>query len=133
MNKIHKILLILSIFLLIAGCSQNKEIVLPNSEDIEKIEITNNKDNRKLEIFDEEKVDELIKSLINKGKYVNKESVNDQPTNIDEYHIISFYYKEKKENPSIIYLYKNGGKYYMEQPYQGIWKIDEEIYEKINS
>ncbi|MDK7355941.1 DUF5301 domain-containing protein [Peptoniphilus harei] len=35
-----------------------------------------------------------------------KESVNDQPTNINDYLIVKFHHKNAEESPSVAYLYK---------------------------
>ena len=66
------------------------------------------------------------------SKGTNEESVNDQPTNVEEYITIKFHHKISEDNPSIVYLYDKKGNYYLEQPYSGIWKLKDEVYDEIN-
>lgn len=43
-----------------------------------------------------------------------KESVNDQPTNIDDYIIVKFHHKNEEGSSSIVYLYKDKNSRYVE-------------------
>ena len=60
-----------------------------------------------------------------------------KPTNIEKYLKVSFYHKEAKNSPSIMYIYKSRDyteeKYfYFEQPYTGVFKIKKDKLKNIN-
>ncbi|MEG0021128.1 MAG: DUF5301 domain-containing protein, partial [Oscillospiraceae bacterium] len=57
------------------------------------------------------------------------ESVNDTPTNIDDY--IKLEFSHYTEGSSVAYVYKIKNRYYIEQPYVGIWEITKEPYNKV--
>lgn len=62
-----------------------------------------------------------------------KESVNGQPTNINDYIIVKFHHKNEEGSLSIAYLYKDKNNSYVEQTYSGIWKLKEETFDRISS
>lgn len=74
--------------------------------------------------------EEFFKLLENVENYKGS-SVNETPVNIDNYHtfVIGDAGKEKYLH---LYTKKNiGRKYYIEIPYEGIWEIDQNLYEKL--
>lgn len=74
--------------------------------------------------------EEFFKILENVDNY-KKDSVNEIPVNIDKYHTIVIK-NDAKEKHLYLYTKKNiVGKYYIEMPYEGIWEIDENLYEKL--
>ena len=77
-----------------------------------------------------ENKEEFFKILENVDNYKGS-SVNETPVNIDKYH--TFVIKnDDKEKHLHLYTKKNiVGKYYIEIPYEGIWEIDENLYEKL--
>ena len=113
-------------------CDSNKEIVLPKAEEVKEIEIMKNTSEDRLKI---ESQDEIFSFIAEIKEYTNdtgKESVNDQPTNINDYLIVKFHHKNAEDSPSVAYLYKDKNSSYIEQPYFGIWKLREEIFDKIS-
>ncbi|MBM7854183.1 hypothetical protein JOC37_000555 [Desulfohalotomaculum tongense] len=62
--------------------------------------------------------------LLNSGKRINKESINDTP-NVEDYQII-------KVDGEVYYIYIKEDKYYLEKPYQFIDEITEETYNNIS-
>ena len=62
-------------------------------------------------------------------KTTNVESVNDNPSNPDILYLIKF--NNSNDESKSAYVYKKGNKYYIEQPYNGIYKITEEEYKTI--
>lgn len=56
------------------------------------------------------------------------ESVNDSPTNADEYITIRI---NDTTGTKVIYVYEKDNNYYLEQPYNGIYQIDGNIYQSI--
>ena len=73
---------------------------------------------------DESKISSLIKDIEEKSSY-SKESVNDNPDNVD--------YIKVKMDTKTYYLYKRNGKTYIEEPYNGIWKIPSDLYKTIKN
>ena len=114
-------------------CDSNKEIVLPKAEEVKEIEIMKNTSEDRLKI---ESQDEIFSFIAEIKEYTNdtgKESVNDQPTNINDYIIVKFHHKNEEGSSSITYLYKDKNNSYVEQPYSGIWKLREETFDRISS
>ena len=73
-------------------------------------------------------IDEIITDLSN-SEPTTKESVQDVPQS-ESYIRIDFQYKT---GTSTIYAYEDNGTYYVEQPYQGIYEIDSQLFEKLES
>lgn len=71
---------------------------------------------------DERKISSLIKDIEEKSSY-SKESVNDNPNGVD--------YIKVKMDTKTYYIYERNGKTYIEEPYNGIWKIPSDLYKSI--
>ena len=71
---------------------------------------------------DESKISLLIKDIEEKSSY-SKESVNDTPNDVD--------YIKVKMDTKMYYVYERHGKTYIEEPYNGIWKIPSDLYKSI--
>ena len=85
-----------------------------------------------LKIENQDEIAGIIAEIEENTKDTGKESVNDQPTNINDYLIVKFHHKNAEGSPSIVYLYKDKNSRYVEQPYSGIWKLREETFDKIS-
>lgn len=68
------------------------------------------------------KISSLIKNIEEKSSY-SKESVNDNPNSVD--------YIKVKMDTKTYYVYERNGKTYIEEPYNGIWKIPSDLYKSI--
>ena len=68
-----------------------------------------------------------VVSKMGDAKPTRKESVQDVPK-VDNYIKVDF--KVKKENFTV-FAYEEKGKYYIERPYQGIYEIDDNLYQKL--
>ena len=86
-----------------------------------------------LKIDNQDEISSIISEIKDNTNDTGKESVNDQPTNINDYLILNFHHKNAEESPSVAYLYKNKNSSYVEQPYSGIWKLKEETFDRISS
>ena len=123
MKKYLLICLICS--LLLVGCSKTASpIRLPDLNNISSINIS----------FEENKIHHTNKTWINdvileikNAKATRKESVQDEPK-VEEYIKIDIKYSG---NTSTLFAYENKKKYYIEQPYQGIYEIDDNLYQKL--
>ena len=54
------------------------------------------------------------------------ESIDDVPANPDLLYLVKF--KNTSENYKSAYIYKKGNKYYIQQPYNGIYQITKDEY-----
>ena len=112
------------------ACSKDKEYILNigKLEEISSITIDTlaQEDNIK-EFSDKNSINEIYN--IFSEKTTNIESVNDNPSNPDILYLIKF--KNSNDESKSAYVYKKGNKYYVEQPYNGIYKITEEEYKTI--
>nr|WP_297574967.1 DUF5301 domain-containing protein [uncultured Peptostreptococcus sp.] len=131
LKKYIRIVLVLSCILALTACGNKKEIVLPEAKNITEIKIMDNASETANKIIDEKEISKLISDIKNNSKGTNAKSVNDQPTNIENYIIVKFYHKGEEKSPSVAYLYQKNGNSYVEQPYQGIWDLKEEIFNNI--
>ena len=133
MKKCFGIIVASICLLSFTACVSNKKIALPAPENLTRIEISENTSESVKKLTDKEEISKLIYEIKNHSKSTNMESINDQPTDIDHYIIIKCYHKNTEENPSIAYLYKKKGSHYIEQPYAGIWKLENEIAQTIDA
>lgn len=134
MKKYLGIALVLITILSLTACgSSNKKINLPKAEEIKEIEIMKNNSENSLKIDNQDEISSIISEIKDNTNDTGKESVNDQPTNINDYLILNFHHKNAEGSPSVAYLYKNKNSSYVEQPYSGIWKLKEETFDRISS
>ena len=132
MKKHLGIALVLITILSLTACEDKKKINLPKAEEIKEIEIMKNTSEDRLKIENQDEIAGIIAEIEENTKDTGRESVNDQPTNIDDYLVIKFHHKNAEDSPSVAYLYKDKNNSYVEQPYQGIWKLREEVFDKIS-
>ena len=81
-------------------------------------------------IIKREEVSKLIDEIQGQSRSTTLESLNDQPTNVENYVIIKSTY-QNEENDSVVYLYTMKEKQYIEQPYVGIWEVGPDIVNRI--
>ncbi|MFT4451231.1 DUF5301 domain-containing protein [Parvimonas sp. G1425] len=132
---------IFMIFLLLLSSCGNQKISLPKSKDLEYIKVieVDKKTKNEKEVIKIEKDDDIKNFIdtVSSATKTKKESISDEPTNIDKYFKVSFYHKEAKNSPSIMYIYKfndysEDKYYYFEQPYTGVFRIKKDKVNKIN-
>ena len=70
--------------------------------------------------LNQDKISSLIKDIEEKSSY-SKESVN----NVD--------YIKVKMDTETYYVYERNGKTYIEEPYNGVWKIPSDLYKTIKN
>lgn len=113
----------MSLSLILSSCVKKADpIVLPSTDEIIAVEIVSGNE----DIIQTDKV--WIKSFvqkINEAKPTSKESIQDVPTK-PEYIRVDFVSDGKI---SSIFVYKENSKYYIEQPYKGIYETDDTIQE----
>ncbi len=129
---VGSVLLILALYLSACGFQEAKTLLLPKSDKIEKMELSlHYKDVMVNKIAINSSPVEFVESLIRDARPTRRKSVNEQPTNVDRHISIQLFHSEDLNNPVVIHLYANNGDYYLEQPYQGIWKVSEKLYQDI--
>jgi hypothetical protein len=97
---------------------------IPKSFD--SIEIING--NRSKQISDEIQQQDIINYLKGNNRKTKKTSVNDYPYKAEEVIKINI---KKEENIYTIYIYKSNNKFYIEPPYNGVYKISDKEYDLI--
>ena len=134
MKKYLGIALVLITILSLTACGRSdKKINLPKAEEIKEIEMMKNISEERLKIENQEEISGIIADIEENTNDTGRESVNDQPTNIDDYLIIKFHHENTEDSPSVAYLYKDKNSSYIEQPYSGIWRLREETFDRISN
>ena len=99
-------------------------ITLPQIDDITSVDITVGEN--KVNHTDKAWISEII-SDISSSEPTSKESIQDTPQ-VENYIKIDFQFKT---GTSILYVYEDSSKYYIEQPYQGIYKTDSQLFKRL--
>ena len=134
MKKFIIILLSCMVVIVSAGCGTKniKTPDLPDKDKVTSIEISNS-DNKNGVIINRgivsNKIITNIKKAIKESDGKGDESTDDVPKNVDKFFIVSIF--SDKEKPDVFCFYEKKGNKYMESPYNGIWEISDETYNKI--
>ena len=135
MKKYIKLTLTIICIFILTACAKDKKIVLPQPEDIMAIEIKENTSENVKKITDNEKISKLSNEIANNSKFTNYDSLSECPANIDNYIIIEFEFHRQSTDkyPVRAYLYKKLVNSYIELPYEGIWKLNNEVFNTISN
>ena len=95
------------------------ELNLPEIEEIIRIELERKGDG--VALFEIEEMEDVRNVLYGVKRITETESIQDSPVNVDDEIKINFYFDEEK--CSTVFVYKKNFKYYIEQPYNGIYRI----------
>ena len=113
--------------LVLAACGKKADpIVLPHADDIASVDIT--ADGNTVSYSDKTWIHEII-SDISAAEPTEKESVQDIPQ-IENY--IKIVLNTATDVSTTLYAYEDTYGFYIEQPYQGIYKTDSELYERLH-
>ena len=125
MKKFLSLFLCLTCILTLAACGKKAApITLPRADEITSIDITFEENT--VSHSDKTWISEIIAD-ISSSKPTKKESVQDVPQ-AESYIRIDF----RHETGTItIFASEDRGKYYLERPYQGIYKIDRKLFERL--
>lgn len=129
MKKFILLLMIIILTLSITACQSAKDISLPDPKNIASIDLEYGK--QKCQVSDKKIIEEVISEVAKSAKYTNIQSVNDQPTNVDSFITIKFNLGIDESAQSIAHIYQRKEKTYIEQPYTGIWRVDDKIYARL--
>ena len=125
MKKFLSLFLCLTCVLTLVACGKKVvPITLPQTDEITSIDITFGENT--VSHSDKTWISEIIAD-ISSSEPTKKESVQDFPQ-VESYIKIDFQFET---GTSTIFAYEDSGKYYIEQPYQGIYKIDSQLFEML--
>lgn len=136
-NKLDKVFIVLGILIVIILAlglvyhfrdRRTYELNLPEIEEIIRIELERKADG--IVLFGIEEMEVVRNVLLGVKRITETESIQDSPVNIDDEIKINFYFDEK--NCSTVFVYKKNFKYYIEQPYNGIYRILVDEYNAIH-
>lgn len=84
---------------------------------------------KRVVVTEKDKIKDVIYIIGDVKRVTTNESVHDNPININNEIKIDFEYEEGKT--SIVFVYKKKDKYFIEQPYNGIYRISSDEYNSI--
>ena len=122
MKKCFSVIICVACILSLFACSKNANpIVLPQSSDVVSVDVIDGENT--VNCSDKTWIDEVISGLSD-SKPTNKQSVQDFPQ-VDNYIKVELNSQTEK---TTVFVYKDKGKFYIEQPYNGIYIIDSDLY-----
>ncbi|HII4404668.1 DUF5301 domain-containing protein [Clostridium perfringens] len=125
MRKYISLFLSLICILALTACGKKADpITLPKTENILSVDVT--VEGKTEQHLDEIWISNMISNISN-SKSTSKESVQDVPQ-VENYIKIDIQFET---GTSTLFAYKDKGKYYIEQPYQGIYETDSNLYKQL--
>lgn len=121
-------LMIIMIEVITTACSQTEYTLNLPTEAIG-VTLLKNGDSRTVETA--ENIENVLNMLGGTERITAEESVQDSPVDSDEEIKIDFIFDEGAI--STLFVYEKNGKYYIEQPYNGIYEITQDEYNNINT
>ena len=100
---------------------------IPSDDSVYNINLEQN--GKKIEVSEQDKIKDIIYIISEVKRTTTSESIQDSPINVENKIKIDFKYKENKT--STVFVYKKKGKYFIEQPYNGIYRISPDEYNSI--
>lgn len=132
MNKKIKLMLaIIMVVLVMVSCKKADPITLPNADDSQVITVTKieeKKEGQAVSITSKKDILDMINLIKEKSKPTRKQSNNDTPANTNDFRKMEIFYG--KDEKATLYLYQNKN-YYIEKPYEGVWEIDKDTFDKL--
>ena len=112
---------------LLSGCVKMAEpIDIPSKDAVTSIEVMTS--GGAGENITETAQIEMIMNDLDAAVPTRLQSVNDQPTNVDVYGTVSI---NTAGDVVVLYCYDKDGKHYIEQPYRGIYELEESIEDRL--
>ena len=108
----------------LASCGKADPIVLPDRDNIANISVVI--DGEIIYHEDSSWIDSVMSGIAD-AEPTSKESVHDVPQ-VDDYIKLDI---QLYGGVSTVFAYEEDGKYYIEQPYQGIYELDSDTYSRI--
>ena len=123
------LLLVMAIWIFYHFMNNSRTYVL-NLPQLEKLEsISLEKDTTVKTISENEEIEDILNVLKGNGRTTKSESIQDSPVNTSSKIRVNFHFKES--GTSTVFVYEKNDKYYIEQPYNGIYRISMDEYNSI--
>lgn len=120
MKKIIAVTIVFALALL-AGCGEKAEpIVMPANDVVTSIEVVT-LGGANVDITAVDQI-EITMEALREAAPTRMPSVNDRPTNVSTYGTVSI---NTAGEGTVVYYYDKDGKHYIEQPYRGIYELEE--------
>lgn len=100
---------------------------LPSADSVYRINLEQS--GKRLEISEQDKIYDIVNVVGAVKRTTNIDSIQDSPTNVDNEIKIDFEFGENKI--STVFVYEKKDKYFIEQPYNGIYRISSDEYNSI--
>ncbi len=100
------------------------ELHLPQADDLDRISLAQGETGKV--ILDTQKISEVLNIIGGTQRTTTEESIQDSPVNVDGEIRVDFHFAEG--GASTLFIYEKSGKYFIEQPYNGIYPMDKEEY-----
>ena len=127
MNRKILIITMICILTVLSGCGKKAEpIDLPSNDAVTSIEVITI-DGAKADITEASQI-ETIMTTLSAAKPTRAQSVNDQPANVDAYGTICI---NTAGESTVVYYYDKDSKHYIEQPYMGIYELEDNLEETL--
>ena len=130
MKKVFLLFLTTAMMSIMTACGKTADpIILPDRAEVDSIEVENF-EGEKISLSRTEEAEQMeqLLDIILEAEATNKMTIQDHP-NADECGEIDIVYND---SITTVWYYQERGRYYIEQPYQGIYKTDADLEELIN-
>lgn len=100
---------------------------IPSDDSVYNINLEQN--GKRVDVNEQDKIKDIIYIIGEVKRTTTNESIQDNPINVSNQIKIDFEYGENKI--STVFVYKKKDKYFIEQPYNGIYRISPDEYNSI--
>lgn len=100
---------------------------LPSADSVYNITLEQN--GKSIEIVENEKIKDIVDIVVAVKRTTKQESIQDSPINVENEIKIDF--KNNENKTATVFVYEKKDKYYIEQPYNGIYRISQDEYNSI--
>ena len=125
MKKTNRIIAVVAILAmaLLAGCGKPAApIDLPPDTAVTEVGVVT-MNGEEIAVTEPDRI-EAVMRFLRAAEPTRRQSVNDSPTNVARYGIVSIYTGDRT---TVVYYYEKEGKHYIEQPYRGIYRTEDGI------
>lgn len=129
MKRMHTVMVMILLVLLLGACGKTTyTLKLPALEKLSSATLTQGE---RVRTLSEEADVEAVLSTLAAGRTTRSESIQDAPVGVDTPIRVDFVFREGGVSVLWVYTNEKRGKYFIEQPYNGIYEITVEEYETI--
>ena len=100
---------------------------IPSDDSVYSIKLEQNE--KRVEVNEQDKINDIIYVIGEVKRTTTNESIQDNPINVEDEIKVDFEYEENKT--STVFVYKRKDKCFIEQPYNGIYRISPDEYNSI--